>query len=129
MSLNPNNSAHPWQLPCSFLQPLLKLDITDLSQLLGAACSKTKVTFNAMQPVRMSLPIKGLMYRWQCDLFGPYPESGDWNYVYINNYYNNIYFNIYITIIILYNDITMIEFLPAEFSFLDYEGVREDQDK
>ena len=59
-------------------------------------CSKTNVTFNAMQPVRMSLPIKGLMYRWQCDLFGPYPESGDWNYVYINNYYNNIYFNIYI---------------------------------
>ena len=61
-----------------------------------APCSKTKVTFNDMQPVRMSLPIKGLMYRWQCDLFGPYPESGDWNYVYINNYYNNIYFNIYI---------------------------------
>jgi hypothetical protein len=40
-----------------------------------SACSRTKVSFNATQPVLQSLPIRGLLYSWGLDLFGPYPMS------------------------------------------------------
>ena len=32
--LNPQNSTHPWRVPCDFLQPLFKLDIFSLGDLL-----------------------------------------------------------------------------------------------
>jgi hypothetical protein len=34
MTLNPSGSTHQWQVPCAFLQPLLRLDITRLEELM-----------------------------------------------------------------------------------------------
>ena len=39
------------------------------------ACDRVNATFNSTQPVLNPLPVRGLMYRWGLDLFGPYPES------------------------------------------------------
>ena len=39
------------------------------------ACNRVSATFNSTQPVLKPLPVRGLMYRWGLDLFGPYPES------------------------------------------------------
>ena len=38
-------------------------------------CNQTKATFNHVQPVMHSLPIKGPFYRWHLDLAGPYTTS------------------------------------------------------
>ena len=39
------------------------------------ACDKVRANFKSMQPVLHPLEVKGLMYRWGLDLFGPYPAS------------------------------------------------------
>jgi hypothetical protein len=38
-------------------------------------CNQTKATFNHVQPVLHSLPIKGPFYRWHLDLAGPFTMS------------------------------------------------------
>ena len=39
------------------------------------ACDMSKATFKSMQPTLQPLAIRGLMYRWSLDLFGPYRAS------------------------------------------------------
>ncbi|GAX86312.1 hypothetical protein CEUSTIGMA_g13724.t1, partial [Chlamydomonas eustigma] len=39
------------------------------------ACAQTKTSFNAQSPVLNSLPLKGMMYRWNVDLCGPFPVT------------------------------------------------------
>ena len=39
------------------------------------ACDRVNANFNSIQPTLKPLPVRGLMYRWGLDLFGPYPES------------------------------------------------------
>ena len=53
----------------------------DVQQVLSrcVACDNNKATFNSLQPVLHPLEIRGLMYRWGADLFGPYPASSRGN--------------------------------------------------
>ena len=44
-----------------------------------AACSQSKATFSAQQPVLHPLPIKGLFYRWHVDLAGPFAVTKQGN--------------------------------------------------
>ena len=39
------------------------------------ACDRVQASFNSIQPVLSPLAIRGLMYRWGVDLFGPFPKS------------------------------------------------------
>lgn len=39
------------------------------------ACDINKASFNAMQPTLNPLDVRGYMYRWGLDLFGPFPKS------------------------------------------------------
>ena len=40
-----------------------------------SACSRQQATFNSLQPVLNSVPIRGYMYRWGVDLAGPFTTS------------------------------------------------------
>jgi hypothetical protein len=40
-----------------------------------STCDKVKASFNAVHPSLHPLPIEGMLYRWGCDLCGPFDET------------------------------------------------------
>ena len=48
-----------------------------------ATCDRVKASFSAQSPVLHPLPIRGMFYRWSCDLAGPLPTTKGTNYRFI----------------------------------------------